>query len=60
MFNPMAIAKRIRGVVVLGMALAVLAFGSLPLQAQNTTISGVVKDAAGQPVSGSFVRVRNA
>ena len=39
------------------MALAVLA---LPSAAQDTTISGVVQDSAGQPVSGAFVRVRNA
>ncbi len=45
---------------VAAMALAVLVSGQLPLAAQDTTISGVVKDSAGQPVSGAFVRVRNA
>jgi len=40
-------------------ALVILASGS-PAAAQNTSISGVVKNSAGQPVSGAFVRVRNA
>jgi virginiamycin B lyase len=39
--------------------LAVLAGSPQGLEAQETTISGVVKDAAGQPVSGAFVRVRS-
>lgn len=32
----------------------------VPLQAQNTTITGVVKNASGQPVEGAYVRVRSA
>ena len=46
--------RRAAGSVAL--ALAILA---QPLAAQNTTISGVIKDSAGQLVSGAFVRVRN-
>ena len=34
-------------------------FAAVSLQAQNTTISGVVKNASGQPVEGAFVRVRS-
>lgn len=60
MFKPIEIAKRIRGAAGLGMAFVILAFGHLPLEAQNSTISGVIKDSAGQPVAGAFVRVRNA
>ncbi len=41
------------------MALAILAFNGLPLEAQNTTITGVVKNASGEPVEGAFVRVRS-
>ena len=37
-----------------------LAFGQLPLEAQNKTVlSGFVKNAAGEPVEGALVRVRN-
>jgi streptogramin lyase len=32
-------------------------FAAASLQAQNTTISGAVKNASGQPVEGAFVRV---
>jgi len=58
--KPIEFAKKIRWAAELGMALVVLFFGQSPLQAQNSTISGVIKDSAGQPVSGAFVRVRNA
>jgi hypothetical protein len=55
-----SICARISRVAALsGMLLAILAASHLPLNAQNTTISGVIKDSAGQPVSGAFVRVRN-
>ena len=56
--NLRARLSRVAGVA--GMALAILASSHLPLAAQNTTISGVIEDSAGQPVSGAFVRVRNA
>ena len=35
-------------------------FLAASLQAQNTTISGVVKNSAGQPVDGAYVRVRSS
>ena len=38
----------------------ILVLGCLPLQAQNTTVMGVVKTASGQPIEGAFVRVRSA
>src|SRR5262245_45476041 len=53
-------SKRNRSAVILVMLLAVLAFSWLPLDAQNTTVTGVVRNASGQPVEGAFVRVRNA
>src|SRR5258705_11301719 len=39
--------------------LALLTFGGLPLEAQNTGIAGVVKNAAGKPVVGALVKVKN-
>jgi len=53
-------AKASRLAAVATMALAVLISTQATLEAQDTTISGVVKDSAGQPVSGALVRVRNA
>ena len=50
---------RARSLIVF-IALAILAFNCSPLQAQNTTVSGVVKSASGEPVEGAFVRVRSA
>src|SRR5881296_275350 len=43
-----------------GVLVAALIFliSCLPLEAQNTTVMGVVKTASGQPVEGAFVRVR--
>src|SRR5258708_4473581 len=40
--------------------IAILTLSCLPLEAQNTMISGVVKNVSGQPVEGAFVRVRSA
>ena len=42
---------------VLMMALAIIASSRLPLEAQNTSVTGVVKSAAGEPVSGALVKV---
>jgi virginiamycin B lyase len=39
------------------MALAVLAGSRLPLKAQNTSITGILKNASGQPVSGALVKI---
>ena len=38
----------------------ILVLGCFPLEAQNTSVIGVVKMASGQPVEGAFVRVRSA
>ena len=40
------------------MALAMM--GSDRLQAQNSTLTGVVQDASGQPVAGALVKVKNS
>src|SRR5882672_11013262 len=41
-------------------AIAILcAITSAPLEAQNTSISGVVKNAAGEPVAGAIVKIKN-
>ena len=45
---------------VLVITLAILAFSAVPLEAQNTIITGVVRNALGQPVEGAMVRVRSA
>lgn len=60
MFTHSELIKGNRGVVILVMALVIVASGRLPVQAQNTTVSGVVKNASGDPVVGALVRVRSA
>jgi len=52
-------AKRNRAAVVLLMLLGVIALSRVSLQAQNTIVSGVVKNASGTPVEGAMVRVRS-
>ena len=43
------------------MTLAAIVFGGGSIvQAQNTTIAGVVRSASGEPVAGAFVKVRSA
>jgi streptogramin lyase len=60
MLGRIEFANRDRSVAVLVITLAVLAFSALRLQVQNTGITGVVKNASGQPVEGALVRVRSA
>ena len=52
-------AKGNRRTVVPVMVLVLLVF-SRPLEAQNTTVTGVVRNASGQPVEGAMIRVRSA
>ena len=40
-------------------AAILLAISAAPLEAQNTGIAGVVKNAAGQPVAGAIVKIKN-
>jgi streptogramin lyase len=49
-----------RGTLILFLALTALAFSRPTAQAQNITLTGVVKSASGQPLAGAFVKVRNA
>src|SRR6266478_2216640 len=51
--------RSIRGTVILIMALAILAASPLPLAAQNTGVTGAVKNASGEPVAGALVKIRN-
>jgi len=41
------------------MAVAMIASSRLPLEAQNTRITGVSKNAAGEPVAGALVKIRS-
>ena len=59
MFKHVEFAKRNRRAAIPVMVLVILAF-SWPLEAQITTVSGVVQNASGQPVEGALVRVRSA
>ena len=59
MLRHVEFAKRNRRAAIPVMVLVILAF-SWPLEAQNTTVTGVVQDASGQPVEGALVRVRSA
>ena len=59
MLRHVEFAKRNRRAAIPVMVLIILAF-SWPLEAQNTTVTGVVQDASGQPVEGALVRVRSA
>src|SRR3990167_2145161 len=60
MVRHLVLAKGNRGVVILMMVLAIIASSRLPLQAQNTTVAGVIQNASGQPVAGALVKVRSA
>ena len=61
MLRDIGFAKGKRGAAILVMALVLGASSRLPLEAQNRSgISGVVKNASGEPVEGAFVRVRSA
>ena len=40
-------------------ALALMGFGCLPLEAQNSSITGMLKDTSGQPVAGALVKVKS-
>ncbi|OFW39961.1 MAG: hypothetical protein A3J28_17980 [Acidobacteria bacterium RIFCSPLOWO2_12_FULL_60_22] len=52
-------AKRNRGALILLMAVAMIASSRFPVQAQDTSITGVVRSAAGEPVAGALVKVRS-
>ena len=58
--GPLDLAGGSRRAVVRMTALAILAFSRLPAEAQNTAVTGVVKNASGEPVAGAFVKVRGA
>src|SRR5262245_40186475 len=60
MLTVVEFAKASRRSAILIMVLVLVAFSQAPLEAQNTTITGVVKNASGQPVEGALVRVRSA
>ena len=47
-------------VTVLALAAALTAVGVSAEAQSNSAVSGVVKDASGQPVAGAYVRVRSA
>ena len=48
-----------RGAVTLTLALAMIAAGGLPLEAQNNAITGVLKNSAGEPVVGALVKIKS-
>ncbi|OFV94931.1 MAG: hypothetical protein A3H28_09845 [Acidobacteria bacterium RIFCSPLOWO2_02_FULL_61_28] len=52
-------AKRNRGALILLMSVAMIASSRFPVQAQDTSITGVVRSAAGEPVAGALVKVRS-
>ena len=56
MLRQTSLAQRSRRAMEI-VAVAVIAFRCLPLAAQNTTITGVVKNAAGESVAGALVKV---
>lgn len=60
MLSHIDLAKGHRGLVILIMALAMIGSSCLPLEAQNTTVTGVVQNASGEPVAGALVKVRSA
>ena len=51
-------ARGNRGAMMM-VALAIMASSSLPLSAQNTGITGIMKNTAGEPVAGGLVKVRS-
>jgi streptogramin lyase len=56
----LSLAKKFQAATILALTAAVMVMGPQTLPAQSSTVSGVVKDSAGQPVAGAFVRVRSA
>ncbi len=52
------LARRNRGLSIVTV-LVIVGFSRLPLEAQNTGFSGVLKNAAGQPVAGALVKVQS-
>ncbi|MBF8305991.1 MAG: hypothetical protein HW398_1179, partial [Acidobacteria bacterium] len=59
MFQQIEFAKGNRAAAIVVLLLAVIAFSRSPLEAQTTTVSGIVKNASGTPVEGATVRVRS-
>ena len=60
MVGHIVLAKGNRGAGIVLMVLAILTFNHLPVQAQNTTVAGVIQNASGQPVAGALVKVHSA
>ena len=53
------LAKINRGAVILGMALAIVVSGCSTVETKNSAVTGVVKNASGEPVAGALVKVRS-
>ena len=47
-------------IATLAAVLAIISFSRLPLEAQNTILTGRVKDASGEPVVGALIKARSA
>jgi virginiamycin B lyase len=51
-------SRRARRAMLLKMALIAVSLGCIPLQAEDLTVTGVLKDATGHPVAGALVKVK--
>ncbi len=60
MFRHVLLPNGNRGAVVLMMVFLTMGSNLPPLEAQVTTVTGVVKNASGQPVAGALVKVKSA
>lgn len=59
-FKHFGLANGQRAALSLILALAIIAFGGLKLEAKDTAVTGVVRNASGQPVAGALVKVKSA
>lgn len=60
MFKHSERANGNRAAVILVLLLTIITFSRFTVEAQNTTVTGVVKNASGEPLAGVLVKVRSA
>lgn len=59
MFKDIRFIHGNRGALILTLALVVFAFGRSRLEAQSSTVTGIVRGRGGQPISGAVVRLKS-
>ncbi len=60
MFKDPNFAGKNRGGMILILGLAILGFSHSALEAQNTSVTGAVKNESGEPVAGALVKIGSA